>query len=57
MTSHHQATLGCHFFTHCSFAFEILIIFVALHLAFPMLQKLPNFSDKCVFSDGQLHPT
>jgi hypothetical protein len=52
---HHQATLGCHFLTHYSFHFEIQITFVTLHLALLMLQKLPNFSDRYVFSDGQLH--
>jgi hypothetical protein len=57
MTCHHQATLGCHFLTHCSFAFEVQITFVALHLTLPMLQKLPNLSDRYVFRDGQLHPT
>jgi len=55
MTCHHQATLRCHFLTHCSFDFEIQITFVTLHLALPMLQKLPNFSDRYVFNDGQLH--
>lgn len=55
MTCHHQATLGCHFLTHCFFNFEIQITFVTFHLTFPMLQNLPNFNDRYVFSDGQLH--